>query len=162
MSTLSPDKAPNAAPNVPRAALIVNQPKKLESLLMDIATLEKISEIGSGGPGDFGGAVSGGTGQGDDGRTAGPTPRDQAIANLPSQEAMQQQLKNRITAEVKALRRQTKTLTRDGSPGAAYRLNELYASIRRLNSLLAELLDAGIEVVKRLFIRVFIDRQPIL
>ena len=160
MTPLAPEKAPVAAPSMARSALIVNQPKRLEGILLAIADLEKISEVqGDAHSGDWSGASGGATGGGQ--KKAGPTPRDQAIANLPAPVVMQGQLKQHIEKEVKQLRKVAKRIA-GGQPGAAYRLNQIYAKIRRLNTLLSELLDAASDVVKRLFIRVFVDRQAIL
>ena len=75
---------------------------------------------------------------------------------------MQKQLEQHIRSEVKKLRKQARTIARIGKPGAAYHLNNLYARIHHLNALLAAILEASYDVLKRLFIRVFIDRQPIL
>ena len=40
--------------------------------------------------------------------------------------------------------------------------NKFNKRIRRLNSLIAEILEASYEVLKRLFIRVFIDKQSVI
>lgn len=93
--------------------------------------------------------------------THGPSPRDIAIANLPPLAIMQQKLTTHIRGEVRTLRREAHRVTRVGKPGAAYHLNQLYARIRRLNALLSELLEASLDVLKRLFIRVFIDKQAL-
>jgi hypothetical protein len=75
---------------------------------------------------------------------------------------VQNKLAQHIQNEVRMLRREAGKVTRLSHPGAAYKLTLIYARIRRLNALLTELWDASYEVLKRLFIRVFIDRQPIL
>ena len=73
------------------------------------------------------------------------------------------QLARHIEKEVKTLRRKVRRAARRASkPGNAHKLNELYAQIRQLNALLANLFEASYEVVKRLFVRVFIDKQTIL
>ncbi|MDD5623780.1 MAG: hypothetical protein PHI23_03665, partial [Candidatus Peribacteraceae bacterium] len=90
------------------------------------------------------------------------SPREQAILNLPSPEAMQTKLRQKIHMEVKQLHKQIHSISRVSKPGNAFKLNLLYARIRRLNGLLAELVEASFEVLKRLFVRVFIDEQPIL
>lgn len=98
------------------------------------------------------------------GGTAGGTmtARELAIANLPPPSVMQRQLEKHIKTEVKKLRRQARRVAHIHGPGAAYHLNRLYARIRQFHTLLNALLEASVEVVKRFFIRVFIDRQPIL
>lgn len=74
---------------------------------------------------------------------------------------MQKQLAEHIRVEVKKLRKQALQISRMSRPGAAYKLNELYARIRHLNAILAELFEASMDVLKRLFVRVFIDKQTI-
>lgn len=146
------------------SALIVTQPPKVEMLLDALAAIDKISErIGEDRSGDMG-AGGGGTttGKGDD-ATAATTIRNQKIANLPAQEVMRSELQKHIEKEVTELHREVKRakkrLTR---PGAAYKLNAIYARIRRLNALIAELFEAAYDVIKRLFIKVVIDRQKVL
>ena len=105
----------------------------------------------------------GGGGMVTSGSTAGTTSaRDRAIANLPEIKMMQKQLEGHIRDEVKKLRKQAHHIAKLREPGAAYHLNKLYARIRQFNTLLYSILDAGADVIKRFFIRVFIDRQPIL
>jgi len=87
--------------------------------------------------------------------------RDMAIANLPTPQAMQKELEKHIKEEVKNLRKQAKNVTRIGQPGGAHRLTMLYRQIRHLNSLLSAIWDTSVDVVKRLFIRVFVDKQSI-
>ncbi|MFA7681412.1 MAG: hypothetical protein WCX61_00075 [Candidatus Peribacteraceae bacterium] len=144
--------------------LVVQQPKKLEGLLETLSLLDRISErvsedrssdLGSAG----GGATTGATAQGQQGTSA----RDQAIAAIPDERIMRAQLAKHIEKEVQLLQKDIRRAARRAArPGAAYKLNELYARIRRLNSLLANLLEASYDVLKRLFIRVFIDNQPVL
>jgi len=94
--------------------------------------------------------------------TGGASARDQAIANLPSPKVMQKQLETHIREEVKKLRKQAHHIAKLREPGSAYHLSKLYARIRQFNTLLSGLLEAGTDVIRRFFIRVFIDRQPIL
>jgi uncharacterized protein (DUF2344 family) len=82
--------------------------------------------------------------------------------HLPSTDKMQKTLKKEIRKEVKSLRKEVRRITRTTKPGKAYKLNSLYARIRRLNAMIAELAEASYEVLKRLFVRVFIDKQTIL
>jgi signal transduction histidine kinase len=142
-------------------SLIVAQPQKLEGLLETIALLDRISErVGEDCSGDMG--SGGSAGQGDDATTA-VTLREQRIAALPSVDVMRRELSAHIQREVKTLQREVrKAARRAARPGAAHRLNLLYARIRRLNRLMADLLDAAYEVLKRLFIRVVIDGQKVL
>ena len=96
------------------------------------------------------------------GAVQGPSPRDLAIANLPQPIIMQKQLERHIRTEIKKLNKEAKRIARMSKPGAAYYLNELYSRIRRLNSLLHELFEASLDIMKRLYVRVFIDKQPII
>lgn len=155
------EAGPAAAPKAPHAAMIVTQPAKLESLLETIHLIETVTErIGENAGGPSGGS-QGGTGQqGDD---SAPSPRDAAIANLPQSAVMQRQLEAHIRSEIKTLRKELRTAAfGHGKIGAAHRINMLYAKIRRLNSMICELYEASVEVIKRLYIRIIIDKQPVL
>ena len=149
-------------PTVERQVLTVTQPDKIASLLDTLNIIDQMSErIGEDRSGDMGGASSGGVMQ--KGRKAKQaSPRDQAIANLPPQNVMQEKLSEKIIVEVRALRRQIRSIPATGKPGAAFKLNKLYSRIRRLNGLLSELFEASYEVLRRLFIRVFVDEQSVL
>ena len=141
--------------------LVVTQPDKFEGLLDTIALLDKVSEsMGGAHSGDWSGA-SGQTG-GATGVT-GQSARATAIANLPEPKVLREKIEHHIEKEIKTLRKEVRRAAwRAAKPGSAYKLNELYGKIRRLNSLLAELAEASIETLKRLFIRIFIDRQSVL
>ena len=145
--------------------LIVRQPGKLQELTNLLETFEnlnaRVSErTGEDRSGDLGGAGSGATaGQQGTQRTSA---RDLAIKNIPVAAIMKEKLTKHIHAEAKNLEKLARRVSRSSAPGSAHKLNELYAKIRRLNSLIQEILEASIEVLKRLFIRVFIDQQPIL
>lgn len=90
------------------------------------------------------------------------SPRDYAIRAIPAVRVMQRQISKHITKEVRILRREANSIIRLKKPGEAYRLAEIYARIRQLNGLLAQLWDASLDVIKRLFIRIFIDKQPVV
>ncbi|MDD5075073.1 MAG: hypothetical protein PHO54_04315 [Candidatus Peribacteraceae bacterium] len=149
-------------PTVERQVLTVTQPDKIASLLDTLNIIDQMSErIGEDRSGDMGGGGSAGAQQ--KGRKAKQvSPRDQAIANLPPQNVMQEKLSQKIIVEVRALRRQIRSIPATGKPGAAFKLNKLYARIRRLNGLLSELFEASYEIVRRLFVRVFVDEQSVL
>lgn len=142
--------------------LVVAQPEKFEGLLETISLMDKISErMGEDKSGDLGGGggTTGGT-KGDDDDTV--SARAQAIANLPDTPEMRKELSNYIQKEIKVLRKEVRRKAfRASKPGSAHKLNELYSKIRRLNSLLAELMETSVDVLKRIFIRVFIDKQSI-
>ncbi|MSR67581.1 hypothetical protein EXS65_02020 [Candidatus Peribacteria bacterium] len=104
------------------------------------------------------GTAAAGTGTGQTGTTA----RDEAIAKIPTPEIMQQKLVEHIRKEVRTVEKQAKKLGRSQSPGSAYLLSELYRKIRRLSSLISELLAASTEMIKRFYVSIFIDRHPII
>jgi hypothetical protein len=143
------------------ANLVVAQPEKFEGLLETISLMDKVSErMGEDKSGDMGGG-GGATGskKGDDGTTS---TRAQAIAAMPDTPQIRKELGNYIQKEIKVLRKQVRRKAfRAAKPGSAHQLNDLYSKIRRLNSLLAELMDTSVDILKRLFIRVFIDKQSI-
>ena len=147
--------------SVDKQALAVTQPEKLQGLLETIDLLDRVSEaLGEDKSTDLGGSGAGAT-QGS-GKATGQSTRAQKIANLPEQGVMQKQLERHIQREISSLQKEVKATTRKiGKKGSAHNLNELYARIRRLNGVLSELFDAGYEVVKRLFIRIFIDKQTV-
>lgn len=164
----------NAASEAPRSPgsperqqqLIVSQPQKIEEILKDLNTITtfeaRVSErTGEDRSGSWSGAAGTGTGgKRDDGQVSA---RDQAIANLPQPEVMRQKVAAQIEDEVKLLQKEVRVAARRASqPGAAYKLTLLYARIRRLNGLLASLAEAAYDVLKRLFVRIIIDRQKAL
>jgi hypothetical protein len=149
-------------PTAERQVLTVTQPEKIAGLLDTLNIIDQMSErISEDRSGDLGGGGTGGT-QRKGQKTKQTSPRDQAIANLPPEKEMQEKLSRKIITEVRQLRRQIRSIPATGKPGAAFKLNKLYARIRRLNGLLAELFEASYEVLRRLFIRVFVDEQSVL
>jgi hypothetical protein len=164
MSSLSfPERGPDSLHSIDVRQLAVYQPSKVTALLEDLNTIEaftgKVSEMtGEDRSGDLGSGGTAGATQGDD---STQSTRATQIANLPAPEVMQQKIEQHIHAEIKQLEKLSKAVARSNQPGSAYHLNELYAKIRRLNSLLATLIDTSMDVLKRLFVRIFIDKQPI-
>jgi len=157
----APEQGGITSPLEQHNALVVEQPKKLEGLLEMIDTLNSISErLGEDRSGDMGGAGGRAVQQGG---ATGTSQRDQAIANLPAPTVMRQELKKHIEKEVRTLQKEIqRSARRIAKPGAAYHQNMLYARIRRLNALLASIIETSIEMVQRLFIRVFIDKQQVI
>lgn len=159
------EKAPSlaAAPDIPSAAVntVIHQPNRVDlaAFLDGIGQFtENVNDKPSGDWSGSGGSVaSATTGQ----AQTSMSPRDQAIANLPIPVVMQKELEQHIREEVKKLRKQAQSIAAMSRPGGAYKLNQLYARIRHLNAILASLFEASVEVVKRLFIRVFVDKQSI-
>ncbi len=150
----------------PAEFLVVRQPPKIESLLTVLMDLEKISEtisedrsqdMGAGGQG----AAQAGQGDDDDGQVS---PRQKAIQSLPSTEAMRRRLTRHLEREVGQLERKAKREARriQKKKGSAYFLNEAYARIRKIRSLIAELTQAAADLVRRLYIRLFIDHQQLV
>ncbi len=161
-----PERQHGPGSSLEAAPSVVSQPVKIEtggqllgSFLEDI---NKMSESAPSGPGEQGTSGTGGAMQTTGGSTPVVSSRDQAIANVPAAKVMQKQLEAHIKAEVKKLRKQAHTIARINQPGGAYRLNQLYTRIHHLNALLAELFSSSIDVVKRLFVKVFIDKQTVL
>jgi hypothetical protein len=140
--------------------LIVRQPPKLESLLTVLSDLERISErLGEDRAQDLGGgSTTRHSSRGDDGTSI----RAQTIAKLPSTSVMRSRLTNHLQKEVRQLERRAKRMARNSQKGGAFLLNELYARIRKIQALIAELMDAAAEMVKQLYIRLFIDRQQLV
>lgn len=141
--------------------LTVRQPEKIQSLLLVLSDLEKISEAVSEDRswdlGSAGAATGGSTGD-----VAGSSLRQKAIQSLPSTSVMRGKLTKHLQSDVRQLERKAKKLARSGQKGSAYLLNELYARIRKLQALIAELIEAAADVVQRLYIRLFIDHQQLV
>ncbi|ALM10028.1 MAG TPA: hypothetical protein DEB30_03230 [Candidatus Peribacter riflensis] len=163
MAGNTPDTHNEIAPSAPKPVLTVTQPATISSLLDTLNLIDQMSErIGEDHSGDMGAPGAGLQARAGATGASGQSPRDVAIQNLPPQKAMQEKLEEKIRAEVGSLRRQIRSIPSAHKPGAAFKLNKLYARIRLLNRLLGNLLEASVDIVKRLFIRVFIDEQPIL
>lgn len=155
----------STAKSVETARLIVRQPERLQELTNLLETFEnfnsRVSErTGEDSSGDLGG-VGAGSATGSQQGTYGSSARDLAVQNIPSAEVMHNKLERHIRQETRRLEKLARTVARLSAPGSAHKLNELYAKIRRLHALIHDILDASIEVLKKLFIRVFIDQQPI-
>lgn len=152
--------------SVETARLIVRQPEKLQELTNLLETFEnlnaRVSErTGEDRSGDLGGAGAGSAAGGQNG-TYVSSARDLAVQNIPAATVMHNKLERHIRQETRSLEKLARAVSRSSAPGSAHKLNELYAKIRRLHALMHDILDASIEILKKLFIRVFIDQQPIL
>ncbi len=161
MKQTTPESGLSSASASPERGQTVLQPSKAEGLAMLVAEINELPSEGlaEDRSGDWGGGGSRAlTG---DGAAQQTSARDQAIANLPAPAAMQKQLEQHIRTEVKYLRKQARLIIRSRKPGSAYALAQLYAKIRHLNKLLSDLLEASYDVLKRLFVKVFVDRQAI-
>ncbi len=164
MALSTPGKAPEARNSAESGnKLIVRQPAKLAELGKLLETFDnlnaRVSERSSGPAQDWSGGSGAGAGQkGDD----DVSPREKAIQAMPVPEIVRQQLEQHIEKEVAKLEKSARALARARKPGSAFHLNELYAKIRKLHSLMGRLVELAEDVLKRLFIKVFIDRQSIL
>ncbi|MDD5055853.1 MAG: hypothetical protein PHZ00_06340 [Candidatus Peribacteraceae bacterium] len=94
--------------------------------------------------------------------TATVSTRDAAIAAAPPVPVMQKRLVKHLKKEVRIIEREVRKLSRSRARGSAYVLSILYRKIRRLSSLIGEILRASTEVIKRFYVAVFIDHQPLV
>lgn len=162
MNPSSPEKGQQSAPSAPERSQSVLQPGKAEGLAMLVAEINALPGETTREDGASDGRTSGSGGMVTrQGAQQGSGARDHALANLPAPARMQKELQAHIRAEVKELRKQARAVVRLRKPGSAYALSQMYAKIRHLNALLADLFEASYDVLKRLFVKVFIDRQPI-
>jgi hypothetical protein len=144
--------------------LAVMQPPKMKSLLDMLNILsdlpERISEVSrEDASQDLGAAGSAGYAAA---KGQGASARDQAMRSLPATDVMRTRLTHHLQSEVRELEHQARKLAQSVRQGSAYVLNELYAKIRRIQMLIVELLDAAEEVIRRLYIRLFIDHQQLV
>lgn len=161
----APDRGPQLTQSAESQKLIVHQPPKMQELNALLETFEalpsRVSEItGEDRSSDMGAAGNGGKAAASAKQLS---PRDQKIAAISTDpNVLQEQLTAHMKREVEELAKQAKTIERLSRPGAAFQLTALYARIRRLNGLIAEIVQASYDTLKRLFVRVFIDEQPII
>lgn len=139
---------------------IVFQPQKLKEVVGIIDLMGTVaSRVREDNSGDMGaGGSSGGTAQGATGTSA----RDEAIAKAPPVPIMQQKLIKHLEQEVHVIQKTVRSLSRSNKPGTAFMLTELYKKLRRLTSLISNILHASAEVIKRLYVSAFIDRQALV
>ncbi len=144
------------------APSIVFQPQKLTEVLELIDLMGKISERGrEDSSQDMGGSSAGST-SGKSGTSTGiSSTREQLLADLPAPTIMQQKLIKHIEEEMKKIEIQASKLKHSRTPGTAHALTELFKRIRRLSSIIDEIIHATGEVMKRFFIAVFIDKRPL-
>lgn len=139
---------------------IVYQPPKLNEIVEIINVMGNVStKVREDNAGDWTGATalaSGTAGQ------SGTSARDLAIAKAPTVPIMQKELIRHLEKEMKTIRRQTRTISRSNARGSAYLLSELYKKLRRLSELISQIAYASADVIKRFYISVFIDHQPMV
>jgi hypothetical protein len=154
--------------SIETSKFVVTQPARMQELNNLLQTFESLpgrisertGEDRSGDMGGGGGFVTSGSGQGDDTHVSA---RDAAIAGMPQQATvLRAQLTKHIRSETRKLERLADRISYSNKPGTAHKLNSIYSKIRRLNILIAEIFESSIDILKKLFIRVFIDKQSIL
>ena len=145
-----------------RTSNVVFQPQKLKEVVDIIDLMGNVaSRVREDKSGDMGGGGTGGQGS-QQGGTGGTSARDEAIAKAPPAPIMQKKLIAHLEREVRLMEKQTRRLARSHKPGSAFLLSELYKKIRRLTSLISDLLKASTNMIKRFYISVFIDHQPLV
>lgn len=147
-------KEAKAAPEV------VFQPPKLKEVVEIINLMgtvaSRVREDSSGDLPGGGGAKSGAAKQ------SGTSARDEAIANAPPLPVMQQKLVEHLEKEARTIRAQARAIASSNQRGSAFMLNNLYRKMRRLSSLISQILQASAEMVRRFYIAAFIDQQPLV
>ncbi len=161
----SPETGTSTLKSVETGKLIVRQPAKLEALNQLLMTFENLNaRVGERATEDNSGGMGSGSSGASQGSSSAQSPRDFAISKMPvSADVVRSQISAHVEKEVQSLEKQARRLAKwSWKKGTAHQLNELYSRIRRLNSLLSSLVEASYEMMKRLYIRIFIDHQPIL
>ncbi len=146
-------KEAKAAPDV------VFQPPKLKEVVEIINLMGTVaSRVREDSSGDLpgGGAKAGATKQ------TGTSARDEAIANAPPLPVMQKKLVEHLEKEARTIRAQARAIASSNQRGSAFMLNNLYRKMRRLSSLISQILQASAEMIKRFYIAAFIDQQPLV
>ncbi|MEQ1849748.1 MAG: hypothetical protein ABL890_04120 [Candidatus Peribacteraceae bacterium] len=149
---------PSAAAATPN---VVYQPPKLKEIVEIIDLMGHVAtRVREDNAGDWTGATATASGSGT--QQDGSSARSQAIARAPSIPVMQKELIRHLEKEMRMIRKQAKAVSSSRGRGSAYLLNELYKKLRRLRELARQILGASAEVIKRFYISVFIDRQPLV
>ena len=156
---MSPEVGSASAPKaIESAPTVVFQPQKLKEVV-DIIDL--MGNVATRVREDNSGDTGGGTGTGKAQQKSGTSARDEAIANAPAVEVMQQKLVEHLRQEMASIEREARKISRSNDRGSAWLLSELYRKLRSLSTLMHDILHASAEVVKRFYVSVFIDRQPL-
>lgn len=152
--TSSAPKSVNSAPSV------VFQPQKLKEVVEIIDLMGNVAlRVREDSSSDMGGA---GTGGGKTQQKSGTSARDEAIAKAPPVEIMQKKLIVHLRQEIASIERQARRAAHSNDRGAAWLLTELYRKVRRMTSLMTEIIHASAEMIRRFYISVFIDQQPLV
>lgn len=145
-----------------RVSSVVFQPQKLKEVVDIIDLMGNVAtRVRDDNSGDMGGGGTGGQGKKQSG-AGGTSTRDEAIAKAPPVPIMQKKLITHLERELKQIEKQTRRLARSNKAGSAYLLAELYKKMRRLTSLISDLLKASSNMIRRFYISVFIDHQPLV
>lgn len=146
-------KEAKAAPDV------VFQPPKLKEV---VEIINLMGTVASRVREDNSGDVPGGGTKSAAAKQSGTSARDEAIANAPPLPVMQKKLVEHLEKEARTIRAQARAIARSNQRGSAFMLNNLYRKMRRLSSLISQILQASAEMIKRFYIAAFIDQQPLV
>ncbi len=136
----------------------VFQPQKLKEI---VEVVDLMGTVANRIREDNSGDLPGGGARGSQ-KSSGTTARDEAIAKAPPVAVMQQKLVAHLKEERAEIQKQAKAMAHSNAPGAAWTITELYRKMRRLSSLISQILEASADMVKRFYISAFIDRQPLV
>jgi len=142
------------------APAVVFQPQKLKEIVEVVDLMGTVAaRIREDTPSDTPGASGSGSGAQ---QKSGTSARDEAIAKAPPVAIMQKKLVEHLEREVKTIEKQANALKMSNARGSGFLLSELYRKIRRLRSVIGDILHASAEMVKRFYVSVFIDHQPLV
>lgn len=141
------------------SANVVFQPTKLNEVMEMINFMGNISEKVNEQHAVFTGSSGGSTGGQ---QASGSAQRDQILQKLPPAIQMQRKLVKHIDQQITSLEKKAKRISRSRKRGWAYELNQIFSEIHRLAAIAREIMRASAEVVKRFYILVFIDHQPLV
>ena len=143
--------------------LTVKQPAKITSLLAVLSDLEKMSErVSEDRSTDLGTGTSGTQVTAGGAQAGALSARQQALQSLPAKEVMQRKVTKHLKKEIHHLEREARHLARLSTKGSAHLLTQTYARIRKIQTLMEDLLDAAYEVIERLYVRLFVDQQQLV
>lgn len=158
MSAESASTSLTASADAPSA---VFQPPRLKDVIEVIDLMSTVaSRVREDKSSDLPAAAGAGSGRGSS--QTGTSTRDDAIAAVPATVVMQKKLVEHLEKEITRVEKQARALSRSNSRGSAHALAELYKKIRRLTSIISDILEASAEMIKRFYVSVFIDHQPLV
>lgn len=143
------------------APAVVFQPQKLKEIVEVVDLMGTVAaRVRDDSPSDTPGGNGGGSQSGQ--QRSGTSARDEAIAKAPPVAIMQKKLVEHLEREVSTIQKQANSIKMSNAPGSGFMLTELYRKIRRLRSLIGDILHASAEMIKRFYVSVFIDHQPLV